>query len=93
MCQFTNVMMLLLFCGRQSDSAETIDCIRNKTVSELLSVNTQGSSLIDRLNTNYQFLPTIDGDLLPGVRLVCCSRETNTQLLMCIHILISKELS
>ncbi|BFZ22959.1 hypothetical protein BsWGS_25998 [Bradybaena similaris] len=50
---------------RQTSSSETIDCIRNKTISELLSVDTQGESLIERLNTNNQFLPTIDGDVLP----------------------------
>ncbi|BFZ22960.1 hypothetical protein BsWGS_25999 [Bradybaena similaris] len=50
---------------RQADSIQAIDCIRNKTVSELLSVHTVGTSLVDRINTNNLFLPTIDGDLLP----------------------------
>ncbi|BFZ22984.1 hypothetical protein BsWGS_26023 [Bradybaena similaris] len=50
---------------RRIRSSDLINCIRNKTVAELQAVINQTPVTDGLLNTDTQFVPVIDGDVIP----------------------------
>lgn len=57
--------LFYLFWFRKISSTDKIKCIKNKTVSELLSAGKQTPTIAESLNPDRQFLPVIDGEIIP----------------------------
>ncbi|CAG5116006.1 unnamed protein product [Candidula unifasciata] len=57
--------LFYLFWFKQIRSIDKINCIKNKSVSELLNVIPETQDIADSLNSDKLFIPVIDGDVLP----------------------------